>query len=141
MANEKPQPTSKRKAVVEDTLLVSVLKRYFKYAGAALAVWGFGYYQFSPAWILLGLVVITWKEKHNKLQQKKIEISQQAARNEKEAILARVEDLPSWVRIYADTYKKYSCLIAQKCVSQSQLNTDAGVCNHHHLRCGMLLQI
>ncbi|XP_045210461.2 extended synaptotagmin-2-like isoform X2 [Mercenaria mercenaria] len=97
MANEKQPAKTKRKAVTEDTLLVSVLKRYFKYAGAAVAIWGFGYYQFSPAWILLGLVVVTWKEKHNKLQQKKIEISQHAAKNEKEAILARVEDLPSWV--------------------------------------------
>ncbi|KAL4229104.1 Extended synaptotagmin-3 [Mactra antiquata] len=97
MADEKQPTTTKRKAVTEDTLLVAVLKRYFKYASAAVAIWGFGYYNFSPAWILLGLVVVVWKEKHNKLQQKKIEISQQAARNEKEAILARVEDLPSWV--------------------------------------------
>ncbi|XP_052803899.1 extended synaptotagmin-2-like isoform X2 [Mya arenaria] len=101
MANEKapetPQKQRKRLAVKEDTLLIAVIKRYFKYAGAALAIWGFGYTQLSPAWILLGLVGIVWKEKHQKLQQKKIEISQQAAKNEKEAILARVEDLPSWV--------------------------------------------
>ncbi|WAR06103.1 ESYT2-like protein [Mya arenaria] len=94
MANEKapetPQKQRKRLAVKEDTLLIAVIKRYFKYAGAALAIWGFGYTQLSPAWILLGLVGIVWKEKHQKLQQKKIEISQQAAKNEKEAILARV---------------------------------------------------
>lgn len=101
MANEtQPAPTPKRKAVKEDTLLISVIKRYFKYASAAIAIWGFGYVQFSPAWILLGLVIIVWKEKHTKLQQKRIEIAQQAARNEKEAILARIEDLPSWVRMY-----------------------------------------
>jgi len=101
MANEKPAETdkkpAKRQAVTQDTLLVSVIKRYFKYAGAALAVWGFGYVQLSPAWILLGLVIVVWKEKHNKLQQQRIEISQHAAKNEKEAILARLEDLPSWV--------------------------------------------
>ena len=110
MANEtQPAQPKKRQAVKEDTLLISVIKRYFKYASAAIAIWGFGYVQFSPAWILLGLVGIVWKEKHTKLQQKKIEISQQAARNEKEAILARVEDLPSWVRNVFCLY--FSCTL------------------------------
>ena len=125
MANEKQPAKPKRKAVTEDTLLVSVLKRYFKYAGAAVAIWGFGYYQFSPAWILLGLVVITWKEKHNKLQQKKIEISQQAAKNEKEAILARVEDLPSWV----SRPKMLLLLFVITCLTAQKLCTIP-VCGH-----------
>ncbi|XP_052265318.1 extended synaptotagmin-2-like isoform X2 [Dreissena polymorpha] len=94
---ENVTPAKKRQAVKEETLLIAVIKRYFKYASAALGVWGVGYFNVSPAWILLGLVLVVWKEKHNKLQQKKIEISQEAAKNEKEAILARVEDLPSWV--------------------------------------------
>lgn len=97
MANEQPPAAPVRSVAKEDTLMVSVIKRYFKYAGAALAVWGFGYQGFSPAWILLGLVVVVWKEKHTKAQERKIRISQQVAKNEKEAILATVEDLPSWV--------------------------------------------
>ena len=97
MANETPPRPAGRKAVKEETLVLNLVKHYFKCAGAVVAIWGFGYWQFSPAWLLLGLVAYVWKEKKNKENQKKIEISQQAARNEQAAILARVEDLPSWV--------------------------------------------
>ena len=102
MANDSPARPA-RKAVKEETLLLNLVKQYFKYAGAVVAIWGFGYWQFSPAWLMLGLVAYVWKEKKNKEHQKKIEISQQAAKNEKEAILARVEDLPSWVRLHFDS--------------------------------------
>ena len=97
MANETPPRPAARKSVKEDTLVLNIVKHYFKCAGAVVAIWGFGYWQFSPAWLLLGLVAYVWKEKKNKENQKKIEISQQAAKNEQAAILARVEDLPSWV--------------------------------------------
>lgn len=96
MANDSPARPA-RKSVKEETLLLNLVKQYFKYAGAVVAIWGFGYWQFSPAWLMLGLVAYVWKEKKNTENQKKIEISQHASKNEKEAILARVEDLPSWV--------------------------------------------
>ena len=79
--------------------MLNLVKQYFKYAGAVVAIWGFGYWQFSPAWLMLGLVAYVWKEKKVKEHKRRIEISQQASRNEKAAILARVEDLPSWVNI------------------------------------------
>ena len=104
MADKKTASPTKRKAQKDETLLLNVIKSYFKYASAAIAVWGFGYTGFSPAWILLGLVIVVWKEKHNKEQRRRIEISQQAAKNEQEAILARVEDLPSWVSLHIGSY-------------------------------------
>ncbi|XP_041372347.1 extended synaptotagmin-2-like [Gigantopelta aegis] len=86
-----------RKSADEDTMLVKVVTEYFKLAGATLFVWFFGYFQFSPSWLLLGLVVYSWKAKHNKDKKWKIKIAQEIARDEREAILARVEELPSWV--------------------------------------------
>ncbi|KAL3835824.1 hypothetical protein ACJMK2_021294 [Sinanodonta woodiana] len=96
MGKEKP-PTPTKKTAKEDTLLFSVIKLYFKHALLFLPVWVLGYFNFSPSWILLGLVVYVWKEKHTREQHAKIEISQAIAKNEKEVILARVADLPSWV--------------------------------------------
>lgn len=86
-----------RKAVDEDMLLMKSVQRYFKLAGIASVVWLMGYFKFSVSWLWLLLVVYIWKEKHMKNRLKKITISQDIARNEKEVILARVDDLPSWV--------------------------------------------
>lgn len=90
-------PKGTRKSVVEDTLLMKVIQRYFKLAGVVSVVWLVGYFRFSVSWLWLLLVVYVWKEKHNSAKRHKITISQEIARNEKDVILARVEDLPSWV--------------------------------------------
>ncbi|BFZ06345.1 hypothetical protein BsWGS_09385 [Bradybaena similaris] len=99
MAKTPKQPSQKgtRKTVVEDTLLMQVVQRYFKLAGVVSLVWLVGYCKFSVSWLWLLLVVFVWKEKHTKAKRHKISISQEIARNEKDVILARVEDLPSWV--------------------------------------------
>ncbi|XP_067685941.1 extended synaptotagmin-2-like [Haliotis asinina] len=97
-AEETEKPASpKRKSALDDTLLLNVVTEYFKLAGVVLVVWFVGYFAFSPSWLLLGLVVYVWKEKHTREQKLKIEINQRTARDEKTEILARVEDLPSWV--------------------------------------------
>lgn len=91
--------SEERKAVVEDTLLLNVVQSYFKRAALVLAVWATGYFKFSPSWLLLALVVYVWKERNSAAKKHKIAIAQQIARDEKGVILARVEDLPSWVSV------------------------------------------
>lgn len=86
-----------RKAVVEDAMLLSAVTSYFKKAVIVMAVWASGYYTFSPSWVLLALVAYVWKERQNAAKKHKIAIAQEITRDEKEVILARVEDLPSWV--------------------------------------------
>ncbi|XP_059176680.1 extended synaptotagmin-1-like isoform X3 [Physella acuta] len=86
-----------RKTVVEDTLLMKVVQKYFKLAGVVSAVWLVGYFKFSVSWLWLLLVFYVWKERQNKSNEHRICISQQLATDEKSVILARVEDLPSWV--------------------------------------------
>lgn len=117
-AEETEKPASpKRKTALDDTLLLNVVTEYFKLAGLALVVWFVGYFAFSPSWLLLGLVVYVWKEKHTREKKLKIEINQRTARDEKNEILARVEDLPSWV-----SWRKH-CII----VSRLTVNSWTGV--------------
>ena len=78
-------------------MLLNVVQSYFKKAAMVLAVWATGYFKFSPSWLLLGLVVYVWKEKQQAKKKNTIAIAQEVARDEKGVILARVEDLPSWV--------------------------------------------
>ncbi|XP_033732224.1 extended synaptotagmin-1-like isoform X3 [Pecten maximus] len=97
MPDDKKNVVAKKKAAGDETRLLPIILRYFKLAGVALAVYGFGYTQFSPGWILMGLVAYVWKEKHNQRKHLQIKIQQQIAKDEESTILARVEDLPSWV--------------------------------------------
>ncbi|KAK3105614.1 hypothetical protein FSP39_001841 [Pinctada imbricata] len=90
--------SDKRKARIDETLIQHVVVKYIKLAGLSLAVWFAGYFKFSPSWLLIGLVAFVWKDRQNKRKALQIKIQQETALNEKEAILARVEDLPSWVQ-------------------------------------------
>lgn len=99
-----PSVNQERVRVVDDTLLLNVVTSFFKKAAVVLAVWVTGYYKFSPSWLLLGLVLYVWKERHVAARRHGIAISQQIARDERGAILARVEDLPSWVCLHIFPY-------------------------------------
>lgn len=121
MADDKKTAAAKKKAAGDETQLLPIIIRYFKLAGLALSVYIFGYTQFSPSWILLGLVVYVWKEKHTQRKHLRIKIQQQLAKDEESTILARVEDLPSWVS------KLY---LSQRKASWSG---DAAFCFHHRV--------
>lgn len=118
-SKESPSHSQQRKAVVEDTLLLNVVQAYFKKAAVVLAVWATGYFRFSPSWLLLGLVVYVWKERHNAAKKNTIAIAQAIARDEKGVILAKVEDLPSWVSMLIFlSAKRSASLLAQVAIQQ-----------------------
>ena len=94
-SNEKP---SQDKKVVEDTLLLNTIQSYFKKAAFVLAIWTVGYFKFSPSWLLFGLVVYVWNERHLAAKKNSITIAQNIALDEKRVILNGLGDLPSWVR-------------------------------------------
>lgn len=102
MADANPSSTSpkktKKSAVTDETQLLHLVTKYFKLAGVTLAVWFFGWARLSPSWLLLGLVLVLWKERHVKQKHRRMKMQQQMSENEKEVILATVDDLPSWVR-------------------------------------------
>ncbi|CAI9735471.1 extended synaptotagmin-2-like isoform X3 [Octopus vulgaris] len=95
--NENETPKEQPKSAFEDTMVLSLVQRFFKSAVVTFGVWLVGYFNFSFSWLLLGLVVYGWRERFTQVRDMQIEISQTAARDEKKSILARVEDLPSWV--------------------------------------------
>ncbi|CAG5126272.1 unnamed protein product, partial [Candidula unifasciata] len=90
-------PKYMQKSIVEDTVLMNVVQRYFKLAGVASVVWLVGYFDYSVSWLWLFLVVYVWKEKHYRARKYRKLVARDIARDEKEVILARVDDLPSWV--------------------------------------------
>lgn len=96
--NKKDSKSSPKKAVADDSNLTSSITKYFKFAAGTLLVWGAGYFHFSPSWLLIGLVLYVWKDRHVKKRHRQIRIQQQLAQDEQQTILANMEDLPSWVR-------------------------------------------
>lgn len=82
---------------LDDTLVLSLVQQYFKMAAIVFVIWIVGYLGFSVSWLMLALVIYMWREKYAKIKDEQIEIAQHASRDEKSSILARVEDLPSWV--------------------------------------------
>lgn len=98
-ANKESPKKLKKKTASDETQLLYLVTKYFKLAGVTLAVWFVGWTRFSPSWLLLGLVLYLWKERHVKQRHRRMKMMQQIAENEKEVILATVEDLPSWVSL------------------------------------------
>ena len=77
--------------------LLPLLKTYFKTAGLLLLVWLVGYFGFSSSWLIIGLFFHVASEEYKKIKHAKRAYAQHAMHNEKQAILARVDELPSWV--------------------------------------------
>lgn len=79
--------------------LLPLLMKFFKLSGAGLAIWLIGYIDFSFLWVIIGLVLFVSNEEYKKSKSNRRLYTQQATQNEKEAITARLSDLPSWVRL------------------------------------------
>ncbi|XP_066299728.1 extended synaptotagmin-2-like isoform X7 [Branchiostoma lanceolatum] len=91
-----PSPTVPSRLKVNEDLLV-LIKKYAIQLGILVVVWLVGYWAFSVSWIMLGLFVWMWREKKQKAKEFKIKTARNAAQNEQATVLARLEDLPSWV--------------------------------------------
>ena len=74
--------------------------RYFKYSGALFSVWLVGYFRFSVSWPLMGLFVYMLNKEYQKIRTRKLDFAREAIKDEQGAILARTDELPSWVRLY-----------------------------------------
>ena len=73
------------------------LIKYFKYAGVLFLVWNVGFWRFSPSWVLLALFFYMLNEEYRKTKEARIAFAKEAMVDEKKAILARTDELPSWV--------------------------------------------
>ena len=90
-------PVQGKKTAKQGMDYLAYLIKYFKTCGFVLPIWLLGYFNFSPSWVLLGLFAYLMGEEYRKIKDSKLQMARQSVLNEKEAILARTEDLPSWV--------------------------------------------
>ena len=77
--------------------LLTLLTKFFKKMGILMSVWACGYFNCSTAWVMIGLFMYLANEEYKKVKDSKRSFAREAAVNERQAILARVEELPSWV--------------------------------------------
>ncbi len=90
-------PVQGKKAAKQGIDYLQYLIKYFKSCGFVLPIWVLGYFNFSALWVLLGLFAFLMGEEYRKIKESRMQMVRQSVTNEKEAILARTEDLPSWV--------------------------------------------
>ena len=97
-APESPQTAqSVQRQQTQGTQLMPLIVQYFKTAGLLFLVWVVGYFGFSATWVIVGLFFFVVNEQYRKVKEAKKKFAQQAVQNERQAILARVDELPSWV--------------------------------------------
>ena len=76
---------------------VLFISTYFRIVSLVFVVWLTGYFNFSVSWLLLFVFLYMLKAKSMSLQEMKANLASSLNRNEKEAVLARLDDLPSWI--------------------------------------------
>jgi uncharacterized membrane protein (Fun14 family) len=82
------------------TSILSVLYSCAKKIGVVAIVYLIGYFELSVAWLIGPVILSVVREEWKKDKELRRNIAKAAAMcNEKEVILARVDDLPSWVRM------------------------------------------
>lgn len=95
VAQEKKAPRS-----ILRTTLGSLVYNFMKGMFIAGGIYFMGWMNLSPAWLLMG--VASYVAQKNYIEQKKIRYNIKTAEQEKQSILATVEDLPAWV-FFPDT--------------------------------------
>ena len=82
------------------TSILSVLYSCAKKIGTVAIVFLMGYFELSVAWFIGPVILYVIREEWKKDEELRRNTAKAAAMsNEKEEILARVDDLPSWVRM------------------------------------------
>ena len=82
------------------TSILSVLYSCAKKIGTVAIVYLIGYFELSAAWLIGPVIFSVIREEWKKDKELRRNVAKAAAMcNEKEVILARVDDLPSWVRM------------------------------------------
>lgn len=101
---KKEATTEEEKKKPLDLAILKFVMKYVKFVGAALLIWFMGWMGFSYVWVAIALFLgVLWKmNKEDK--KKKMAGFKKATENEQEAIIARMEDLPSWVRLILNLY-------------------------------------
>ena len=103
LPSEKPTEESVENQLVPKKIgansnILHLLYAFGKHLSKIAIVYLFGYFNVSPAWLLGPVVLTVLREEWKKEKTLKRNIAKAAAlSNEKDVILARVDDLPAWV--------------------------------------------
>ena len=76
---------------------VSSTLRVLTLTGVVGGIWYMGYAQKSFSWLIIPVLAYVWNDKINSERFHKTMLGQELAKNEKRLILARMDELPSWV--------------------------------------------
>jgi Ca2+-dependent lipid-binding protein len=90
-------PKSKFNLGGNNSDLINLVQKYLNVLGLVFFVWLFGYYNFSVAWILIATFIYLYLERYKLNRQLRIDVINELALNEREAIISRLDEIPSWV--------------------------------------------
>lgn len=93
-------PTAPRKSAARTSLL-HLLANFFKKFGTAGAIYLLGYFELSIAWLAGPVILSVLRDEWKKESQIKRNVAKiVAASNEKDLVLAKLDDLPAWVSFH-----------------------------------------
>uniref|UniRef100_A0A1B6M122 Extended synaptotagmin-like protein 2a n=1 Tax=Graphocephala atropunctata TaxID=36148 RepID=A0A1B6M122_9HEMI len=98
MADSKQEEPSKAVRQVGGSSVFDILKHASKQIAAVSVIYLIGYFNISPAWLIGPLVLSVMRDQWKKEKELKRNMAKASAlSNEKDVILARIDDLPAWV--------------------------------------------
>ena len=98
MSSEEYQLPESRFGLGSDhTDMIIFLVRYCRISCVAFAAWAIGYFNMSFAWIMIFIFLYLLREKNSSARSIKAEMVKSLGINEKDAILARLDEVPGWV--------------------------------------------
>ena len=103
---EKVEPLSFEK-LLQDMFVLQKVISYVKYMAVSLAVWLAGRFGVGFSWVILAVVVFVLRKFYRNEKKRKEETGKALAKNEENAIRARLGDLPSWVSNFDLSWKLF----------------------------------
>lgn len=97
-------PAKPSRTQTQGVQLLSLGLKSAKVAAMLLVVWLIGYVGLSVTWVLIALVCYVVGNEYSRNRETKRAYAKQAVIDEQKAILARVDELPSWVSFQRCTF-------------------------------------
>ena len=98
-ATAAPQDEQKKPAKKTELAILNFVLKYVKLVGGALLIWFMGWLGLSYVWIIAGFFIyVLWRMNQDERKSRR-DAFKEATEKEQQVVEARMEDLPSWVRL------------------------------------------
>lgn len=77
--------------------MIVFLIRFFRLSAVVFLAWLIGYFNFSYSWVLVCIFLYLLRERNSSARKTKAEVIKALGINERDAILARLDEVPAWV--------------------------------------------